>query len=183
MDESGIISATRKWVETVVVGLNFCPFAKRELVKGSVHFTVCEATSEEELLQYLQQELQRLDDEPDLETTLLIHPYALGEFMRYNEFLEEANGLLAILDREGVYQIASFHPHYQFAGTGRDDAENYTNRSPYPMLHLLREASLEVAIDHYPNVDDIPERNIELTQKLGVRKMRALLASCLENSS
>ncbi|PFG09640.1 DUF1415 domain-containing protein [Marinobacter sp. LV10MA510-1] len=183
MNQSDIISATRHWVDTVVVGLNFCPFAKRELVKDSVRFTVCEATNEVELLQCLQQELQRMDDEPDLETTLLIHPHALDDFMRYNEFLEQANGLLAVLEREGVYQVASFHPHYQFAGTGLDDAENYTNRSPYPMLHLLREASLEVAIDHYPNVDDIPERNIELTQKLGVQKMRALLASCLENPS
>jgi hypothetical protein len=183
VNESEVISATRNWVDKVVVGLNFCPFAKRELVKGSVRFTASEATNEEELLQYLQQELQRLDDEPDLETTLLIHPYALGDFMRYNEFLEEANGLLAVLEREGVYQVASFHPHYQFAGTGPDDAENYTNRSPYPMLHLLREASLAVAIDHYPNVDDIPDRNIELTQKLGVQKMRALLASCLEDPS
>ena len=183
MNQSDIISATRNWVDTVVVGLNFCPFAKRELAKGSVRFTVCEATNEEFLLQYLQQELQRLDNEPDLETTLLIHPYALGDFMRYNEFLEQANGLLAVLEREGVYQVASFHPHYQFAGTGPDDAENYTNRSPYPMLHLLREASLEVAIDHYPNVDDIPDRNIELTQKLGVQNMRALLARCLENPS
>jgi len=183
VNQSDIISATRNWVDTVVVGLNFCPFAKRELAKGSVRFTVCEATNEEFLLQYLQQELQRLDNEPDLETTLLIHPYALGDFMRYNEFLEQANGLLAVLEREGVYQVASFHPHYQFAGTGPDDAENYTNRSPYPMLHLLREASLEVAIDHYPNVDDIPDRNIELTQKLGVQNMRALLARCLENPS
>ena len=183
MNESDIISATRNWVETVVVGLNFCPFAKRELAKGSVRFTVCEATNEAQLLQHLQHELQRLDDEPELETTLLIHPRALGDFLQYNDFLEEANGLLAVLDMEGVYQIASFHPHYQFAGTGQDDADNYTNRSPYPMLHLLREASLEVAINHYPNVDDIPERNIELTQKLGVQKMRALLASCLENSS
>ena len=183
MDQSDIISATLSWVDTVVIGLNFCPFAKRELVKGSVRFTVCEATNEEELLQHLQQELRRLDNEPDLATTLLIHPYALGDFTRYNEFLEQANDLLVVLAREGVYQVASFHPRYQFAGTGPDDAENYTNRSPYPMLHLLREASLEVAIDHYPNVDDIPDRNIELTQKLGVRKMHALLASCLENPS
>lgn len=183
MNELDIVGATRNWVETVVVGLNFCPFAKRELVNGSVRFTVCEATDEEQLLQYLQHELQRLDNEPDLATTLLIHPYVLGDFMVYNDFLAEANGLLSVLDMEGVYQVASFHPHYQFAGTVPDDAENYTNRSPYPMLHLLREASLEVAIDRYPNVDDIPGRNIELTQKLGAHKMRALLASCLESSS
>lgn len=183
MNEAEIIGVTRNWVNTVVVGLNFCPFAKRELARGRVRFAVCSATDEDGLLQHLQQEFQRLNDEPELETTLLVHPYVLGDFLRYNEFLEEANGLLMFLELEGVYQIASFHPHYQFAGTGPDDAENYTNRSPYPMLHLLREASLEVAIDHYPNVDDIPDRNIELTQKLGVQKMRALLASCLENSS
>jgi len=93
VNQSDIISATLSWVDTVVIGLNFCPFAKRELVKGSVRFTVCEATNEEELLQHLQQELRRLDNEPDLATTLLIHPYALGDFMRYNEFLEQANDL------------------------------------------------------------------------------------------
>lgn len=183
MNESGIINATRTWVDTVVVGLNLCPFAKRELARGTVRFMVCEATTEDELLQCLQQELKRLDDEPELETTILIHPYVLGDFVLYNDFLEEANGLLALLEMEGIYQIASFHPDYQFAGTGSDDAENYSNRSPFPMLHLLREASLDVAIDSYPNVDDIPDQNIERMQKLGVQKMRSLLANCLSDSS
>lgn len=183
MNESDIISVTRTWVDTVVVGLNLCPFARRELTMGKVRFTVCGATTEDELLANLQEELVRLDSEPELETTLLIHPYTLSDFLQYNEFLEEANGLLTLLDMEGVYQIASFHPDYQFAGTDLADAENFSNRSPFPMLHLLREASLDVAIDNYPDVDDIPARNIERMQKLGVRKMRALLASCLTDSS
>ncbi len=183
MNESEIISATRTWVDTVVVGLNLCPFARRELAMGKVRFMVSGATTEDELLTSLQQELSRLESEPELETTVLIHPYTLESFLQYNEFLEEANGLLALLDLEGIYQIASFHPNYQFADTEPADAENYSNRSPYPMLHLLREASLEIAIDNYPNVDEIPARNIERMQKLGVQKMRSLLASCLSDSS
>ncbi len=179
MGETEIISATRKWVEDVVVGYNLCPFAKRELVRNRVRFVVSEAKTEDELLQALHSELQRLEDEPEIETTLLIHPGVLQDFGPYNEFLDAADGLLAYLDMEGVYQIASFHPDYQFAETEPDAAENYTNRSPFPMLHLLREASLEAAIDSYPDVDGIPERNIELMNELGSDKMRSILHSCL----
>ncbi|SFE86798.1 hypothetical protein SAMN04487869_12142 [Marinobacter sp. DSM 26671] len=180
MDETGIIAATRKWVEDVVVGYNLCPFAKRELVRNRVRFVVSEAETEDELLQALHSELQRLEDEPEIETTLLIHPAVLQDFGPYNEFLDAADGLLAYLEMEGVYQIASFHPDYQFAGTEPDAAENYTNRSPFPMLHLLREASLEAAIDSYPDVDAIPEQNIGLMEKLGAEKMQRILKSCLE---
>jgi len=180
MGETEIINATRKWVEDVVVGYNLCPFAKRELVRNRVRFVVSEAETEDELLQALHSELQRLEDEPEIETTLLIHPDVLEDFEPYNEFLDAADGLLAYLDMEGVYQIASFHPDYQFAETEPDAAENYTNRSPFPMLHLLREASLEAAIDSYPDVDGIPEKNIELMDKLGAEKMRSILKSCLD---
>ncbi|WP_349342726.1 DUF1415 domain-containing protein [Marinobacter sp. MMG032] len=183
MDETGIITATRKWVEDVVVGYNLCPFAKRELVRNRVRFIVSEATTEDELLQALHSELQRLEDEPEIETTLLIHPGVLQGFGPYNEFLDAADGLLAYLDMEGVYQIASFHPEYQFEGTEPDAAENYTNRSPFPMLHLLREASLEAAIDSYPDVDGIPQRNIELMEQLGAEKMRGILKACLDRSA
>lgn len=182
MGENKVINATRKWVEDVVVGYNLCPFAKRELVRNRVRFVVSEAVTEDELLQALHAELQRLDDEPEIETTLLIHPGVLRDFGLYNEFLDAADGLLAYLDMEGVYQIASFHPDYQFAETEPDAAENYTNRSPFPMLHLLREASLEAAIDSYPDVDEIPQRNIELMEKLGEDKMRNTLAACLSNA-
>lgn len=180
MGETEVISATRKWVEDVVVGYNLCPFAKRELVRNRVRFVVSEAETEDELLQALHSELQRLEDEPEIETTLLIHPGVLQDFGPYNEFLDAADGLLAYLDMEGVYQIASFHPDYQFAGTEPDAAENYTNRSPFPMLHLLREASLEAAIDSYPDVDAIPGQNIRLMEKLGAEKMQRILKSCLE---
>ncbi|MBU2874982.1 DUF1415 domain-containing protein [Marinobacter salexigens] len=180
MNEGTVIPATRKWVEDVVIGYNLCPFAKRELVKDRVRFVVTEANNEDELLQALQTELLRLDDEPEIETTLLIHPQALQDFPDYNEFLGAADGLLTYLDMEGIYQVASFHPDYQFADTAPDAAENYTNRSPFPMLHLLREASLEAAIDNHPDVDGIPPRNIELMNKLGAEKMRDILAGCLK---
>ena len=183
MGETEVISATRKWVEDVVVGYNLCPFAKRELVRNRLRFVVSEAETEDELLQALHSELQRLEDEPEIETSLLIHPGVLQDFGPYNEFLDAADGLLAYLDMEGVYQIASFHPDYQFAGTEPDAAENYTNRSPFPMLHLLREASLEAAIDSYPDVDGIPQRNIELMNELGSEKMRSILRSCLDEST
>ncbi|MCM0612842.1 DUF1415 domain-containing protein [Marinobacter sediminum] len=179
MAETEIINATRKWVEDVVVGYNLCPFAKKELVRNRVRFVVSEAETEDELLQALHSELQRLQYEPDIETTLLIHPDVLKDFAPYNEFLDAADGLLAYLDMDGIYQIASFHPDYQFEGTEPGSAENYTNRSPYPMLHLLREASLEAAIESYPDVDSIPQRNIELMDELGAQKMRNILLSCI----
>lgn len=180
MSDGSVVQATRKWVEDVVVGYNLCPFAKRELVRDRVRFVVSEADNEDSLLQALQTELLRLDDEPETETTLLIHPHVLQSFADYNEFLGAADGLLSYLDLDGVYQIASFHPDYQFADTGPDAAENYTNRSPFPMLHLLREASLEAAIDSHPDVDGIPPRNIELMNKFGAEKMSIVLTECLK---
>src|SRR5690554_653489 len=178
MGETNVVNVTRKWVEDVVVGYNLCPFAGRELSKGSVRFAVTEAKTEEELLQALHAELQLLEDEPDVETTLLIHPAVLQDFALYNGFLDVAGSLLAYLNIEGIYQIASFHPSYQFEGTQPDAAENYTNRSPYPMLHLLREASVEAAIEGHPNIHEIPQRNIELMEKLGKEKMQSVLAGC-----
>jgi hypothetical protein len=175
-----IVGSVRQWVETVVVGLNLCPFAKRELVKNRVRFVVAEVTTEEQLLVALQAELELLNTEPSVETTLLIHPDVLQDFCDYNQFLNYADGLLAQMKLEGVYQIASFHPDYQFAGTNPEDVENYTNRSPFPMLHLIREESLERAIAGYPDVDNIPERNKKLMESLGEIKMKELLTACLE---
>ena len=183
MSEAQIVNATRKWVEDVVVGYNLCPFAKRELVRDRVRFVVTDATNEDDLLKALHAELQRLEDEPAIETTLLIHPAVLQDFDAYNEFLDTADGLVAYLELEGIYQVASFHPDYQFAETEPGAAENYTNRSPFPMLHLLREASLEAAIDSYPDVDGIPDRNIALMNELGAEKMRSVLVNCLNVST
>jgi uncharacterized protein len=181
LDHEKIINPVRYWVINVVVGLNLCPFAKRELVKNQVRFSVTDAVTEEHLLETLKAELELLDHDEAIETTLLIHPNVLQEFYDYNQFLDLADSLLEQMDLVGVYQIASFHPDYQFGGTEPDDVENYSNRSPYPMLHLLREASLEQAIADYPDPEQIPERNIALLKSLGRDKMRALLQACFDS--
>ena len=179
-NDEEIILAVRQWVQTFVVGMNLCPFAKRELVKNRVRFVTTAATTAEQLLQVLQTELELLNADPSVETTLLIHPAVLQDFYDFNDFLDCADSLLVDMELEGIYQVASFHPDYQFGGTRSGDAENYTNRAPYPVLHLLREESLERVIADYPDVDDIPERNIELMNSLGQDKLQALLKSCLK---
>ncbi|MDI9244778.1 DUF1415 domain-containing protein [Marinobacter sp. CHS3-4] len=176
MNTSGVEKATRQWLEEVVIGLNLCPFARKELMKGRIRFEVSPADSEDALLMALQGELRFLHENPAVETTLLIHPGVLADFDLYNEFLDAADGLLDYLELTGIYQIASFHPDYRFAGTQPEDAENYTNRSPYPMLHLLRESSVEKALESYPDPDAIPERNIALMKELGADEMRQRLS-------
>lgn len=176
-----IIASVRQWVECFVVGMNLCPFAKRELVKNRVRFSVTEAIDEEALLAALELELAWLNNNPSTETTLLIHPKALQDFHHYNLFLGYTKKLLVRMKLVGVYQIASFHPDYQFGGTAPDDAENYTNRSPYPMLHLIRERSLERVIADYPEVDQIPDRNIALMDMMGYEKLQVLMQACLND--
>ena len=178
LNESEIIGAVQHWVSSLVVDMNLCPFAGREVMRNRVRFTVTEAATEERLLMALQAELELLDNDASVETTLLIHPLVLGDFPDYNQFLNYADSLLEQMQREGIYQIASFHPDYQFEGTGPDDAENYTNRSPYPLLHLLREESLARAISSYPDVGAIPVRNIQLMNSMGQGKLKALLQAC-----
>jgi hypothetical protein len=180
LDHHHIVSSVRHWVETLVVDLNLCPFAKRELVKDRIRFSVTEASTEEALLQMLEEEFQRLESDANIETTLLIHPCVLQDFFDYNNFLALAEGLVQQLGLEGVYQIAGFHPEYQFAGTEPEDVENFTNRTPYPLMHLIREESLERAIASYPDPDNIPTRNIQLMQDLGEDKMKAMLQACFE---
>ena len=178
MTHSRAIASARQWLETIVVGLKLCPFANRELEKGRVRFAVTDAETETELLMALRSELSVLTDDASVETTLLIHPKTLRDFYDFNDFLQVADTLLIDLALEGVVQIASFHPEYQFEGTAPDDVQNYTNRSPNPMLHLIREDSLARAIAAYPDVAHIPERNVALMQSMGTRKVRALLAKC-----
>jgi len=178
IDNDAITAAVRRWVETVVVDLNLCPFAGRELRQERIRFVVSPATTEAQLLASLQTELERLETHPDTETTLLIHPRVLQDFEDYNQFLETADDLLGAMDVDGIYQIASFHPHYQFSETAAEDVENYTNRSPYPLLHLLREQSLERSIASYPDTEQIPLRNIALMKRLGVDKLKQLLQAC-----
>jgi hypothetical protein len=179
--DSDIIGSVRRWVESFVVDMNLCPFAKRELIKNRVRFALTAAKTEEDLLIALQAELELLSSDASIETTLLIHANLLQDFYDYNQFLNYADKLLRQLDLEGVYQIASFHPHYQFDGTGPDDAENYTNRSPYPLLHIIREQSLERAIAASSDLDQVPSRNIELMNHLGKDKLQALMQACLNS--
>ncbi|MGC4062304.1 MAG: DUF1415 domain-containing protein [Aquabacterium sp.] len=164
-----IIDDTRTWLTRAVIGLNLCPFAKAVHVKNQIRYKVSDATTPEALLQDLIDELALLRDaDPgQIDTTLLVHPATLTDFLDYNDFLDVADAAIADMDLEGVVQIASFHPHYQFGGTGPDDIENCTNRSPYPTLHLLRESSLEQAVAAFPDAADIYEANIETLDKLG----------------
>ena len=168
------IAAVRNWLESVVVELNLCPFAKRELINDRVRFVETDATSQVQLLQALETEFEHLVANASTETTLLIHPNVLADFADYNEFLELADGLLVQMEFDGVFQIASFHPDYQFAETHPDDAENYTNRSPYPILHILREESLSRAIENTADIDQIPLRNIQKMNELGAEKLKLL---------
>ena len=170
-----IIAETRHWLETIVVGLNLCPFARGELVSKRMQFTVSDAPSQEQLLMDLQLSLLALADNAAIETTLLIHPNVLQDFDEYNQFLDIADALLCDMDMEGVYQIASFHPDYQFADTEVEDARNYSNKSPYPMLHLLSEESLEKAIATTPDSALIPEHNKALLNNMGVKKLKEIL--------
>lgn len=164
-----VIAATQDWLVKAVIGLNLCPFARAVYAGGRLRCAVSRAATPEALLEDLAQELQRLAaaDEAALETTLLIHPQVLGDFLDYNDFLEVADALVADLGYEGVLQVASFHPQYQFADTAPDDIGNFTNRSPYPTLHLLRESSVERAVDAHPDTERIYRDNIETLRRLG----------------
>lgn len=169
-EAQGVIEATRRWLEKAVIGLNLCPFAKSVYIKNQVRFAVSDVRTAEALLADLVAELQLLQQAaPDtLDTTLLVHPWALVDFLDYNDFLGVAEATLAALELEGVIQIASFHPQYQFADTTADDISNYTNRSPYPILHLLRESSIDRAVAAFPNAHEIFDKNIEAMRRLGL---------------
>jgi len=167
MDEQ-IIADVEQWLDEVVIGLDLCPFAARPRREKRVRIAVSHATDDEALLNDLQAELERLSDTPvaELETTLLAIPNMLEDFADYNDFLDAVDLWVEQFGWEGDLQVASFHPQYQFADTEADDPGNLTNRSPWPLLHIIREESLEKAIEHYPDVDRIPERNIARMQAL-----------------
>jgi hypothetical protein len=168
-DDDQIIAATRNWLEKAVIGLNLCPFAKSVHVKKQVRYVVSSATTPEALLETLMDELQLLSDTSpeEVDTTLLIHPFVLQDFADYNEFLDVADAAVEDMQLGGELQVASFHPQYQFADTDINDIGNYTNRAPYPTLHLLREDSIERAVEAFPDASEIFEKNIETMEKLG----------------
>jgi len=167
-----------------VIGLNLCPFAKAVQVKNLIRHVCCEARDTAALRETLRAELQRLDAAPieQVETTLLVHPRVLGDFLDYNDFLDQADALLRELDLEGTLQLASFHPQYQFAGSEADDIDNATNQSPYPTLHLLREASIERAVAAFPEAESIYESNLRTMRRLGRDGWRDLQARCLRDA-
>ena len=163
-----VVAATRAWLEKDVIGLNLCPFAQAVHAAGRIRYVVSDAESVKALRGDLLEELLFLKaaDPEQVDTTLLIHPRVLNDFYEFNDFLDIADDVLKDLGLRGDIQIASFHPHYQFAETDPDDVSNRTNRSPYPTLHLLREASVEKALENYPDPDEIPQRNIETMRRL-----------------
>ena len=171
-----IVAATQRWLERAVIGLNLRPFAKAVHVKKQIRYAVTAAQTADELLAELAHELQLLaETAPEvLDTTLLIHPQVMGNFLDFHFFLAEANAAIRKLGFEGVFQIASLHPQYEFAGSDADDIDNFSNRSPYPTLHLLREASIDRAVAAFPDAADIFERNIETLQGLGHEGWRQL---------
>ena len=179
MDSHTIIEETKNWVREVVIGLNLCPFAKREFDQGKIRFSVYDDTNIEGLLTLLQIELELLQSNAEVETSLLIHPKVLKDFHSYVDFLEQVERFLLESHLDIEFQVASFHPEYQFADTELDDVENYTNRSPYPMLHLLREHSLDRAIDVHPDTSKIPGRNQKLLRDMGKDAIKELLQKCL----
>jgi hypothetical protein len=170
------IAATREWLERAVIGLNLCPFAKAPYVRGQVRYVVSDASEPEALLADLLHELRLLADaDPDaVETTLLIHPHVLGDFLDYNDFLDVADAAVSELDLDGELQVASFHPDYRFADTAPDDIANFSNRAPFPTLHLLREASVDRAVAAFPEAGRIYERNIDTLHRLGHAGWREL---------
>ncbi|MDO9224423.1 MAG: DUF1415 domain-containing protein [Pseudomonadota bacterium] len=176
MNKEEVLAATRAWLEKAVIGLNLCPFAKSVYVKNQVRFVVSEATHLDGFLEELDRELDLLAaaNPEEIDTTLLIHPTLLPDFEDFNDFTIIAESAVEEHELEGVLQVASFHPRFQFADTEPDDIGNYTNRSPYPTLHLIREASLSRAVAAYPDAEAIYGRNIETLKKLGIAGWRAL---------
>lgn len=175
-----VAAETLAWVRRAVVGLNLCPFAKAPLVKGQIRCVVADVRDTPALLEVLRDELETLAEAPPekIETTLIVHPQVLVDFAEFNDFLDQADELLDAMDLTGIVQVASFHPQYQFAGTEGDDMGNATNRSPYPTLHLLREESVERAVDAFPEADTIYEANIRTLEALGPEGWAELQARC-----
>jgi len=174
--ESLVVSDTQQWLDKAVIGLNLCPFAKAVVAKQQVRMVVCMDSEPEQVLHMLQQEMQLLvdTDAAVLDTTLLIAPKLLPDFLAFNEFLFDCESVLQSMELEGVLQIAHFHPRYQFAGTQSDDISNFTNRAPYPTLHLLREESIDKAVAAFPDASLIYERNVQVLEELGREGWEAL---------
>lgn len=186
MDTSLVIDASQRWVETLVVRHGLCPFAARVLNNNGLRFVVSKAETNEELVNDLIKELLHLNhhSRDELETSLLIHPHVLTDFQTYNDFLDVVDSIIEEAGLHGVVQVASFHPDYRFADSNEDDAANYSNRSPFPMLHLLREASIDEAVRDWTargrSMEDIPLSNVETLRRMGKILLEKQLLACKE---
>lgn len=183
--ETKVIAVTTAWIENVVIGLNLCPFAKAIHVKQQLRYSVSFANNGEALLEEFKRELKKLvAARPDqIESTLLIHPNVLDDFQDYLHFLLLCDATLEELELDGIVQVASFHPNYQFAGTAPDDVTNYSNRSPFPTLHLLRESSVTRAVESLPDAAAIYESNIATLKRIGESRMKAITAALLDRAA
>ncbi|SIN66037.1 DUF1415 domain-containing protein [Chitinophaga niabensis] len=174
-----IIAQTKDWIKKVVVGCNFCPFAAKELKQDTIHYEVVTTTGIRAARLAFLAECVRLDNDESIATTMVIFPEAFPVFLDYLNLVDAVEKMLQQEGYEGIYQVASFHPLYQFAGTEPEDAANYTNRSVYPMLHILREAQIEMALLNFPDPESIPERNVKFAHEKGRVYMKMLRDSCL----
>ncbi|MEI7802149.1 MAG: DUF1415 domain-containing protein [Bacteroidota bacterium] len=180
MTDKKITEHTINWIKNIVIDLNFCPFAAKALLKKSIRYIVLQETTSENCLEELADELKFLDEHNEFETTFIILPDNFKTFNSYLTLVEKAEAIISENNYDGVYQLASFHPKYCFAGSTNTDAANYTNRSPYPMLHILREESVTQALKHFPHPEKIPERNIDFTREKGLKYMQMLRTACME---
>ncbi len=178
MKQADIIQQTRCWLESVIIALNFCPFARREFINQRIRYSVADTPDLASVLQQLADEIAYLEHHSNTETTLFILPTGLEQFDDFLDLIDLGDQLIDDLGYRSIYQIAHFHPDYCFDGVEPDDASNFTNRSPWPTLHLLRESSLQKAIEAYGDTSVIPDENIKLARKLGFAKMQALLNQC-----
>lgn len=177
--EEKVITQTRQWLEKIVIGCNFCPFAAKPFFQDKIRYRVVQSAQKKDILEALVRECSWLEENAETETSLLILPESYEKFNAYLDLLDLAEQLLEKEGYEGIFQLASFHPDYRFAGTKADDAANYTNRSPYPILHLLKEESIEKALEKFPDPDKIPDKNIAFAREKGLEYMKNLLKSCL----
>jgi hypothetical protein len=174
-----IIEQTKKWITDVVIACNLCPFAAKVMKAQTVHYQLENSSELKLCLDSFSLEIERLDNDVTIETSFLIFPHSFQQFDEYLELVSLAEKLLKRKGYEGIYQVASFHPLYRFADSSEDDAANYTNRSVYPMLHLLREESIDLALKNYVSPENIPERNIKFTREKGLAYMKMLRDACL----
>jgi len=174
-----VIAQTKKWITDVVIGCNFCPFAAREIKRNSINYIVDESEDIAICLHTFITECRRMDNDPAAETSFIVYTNAFENFDDYLDLVSLAEALLEREGYEGIYQVASFHPQYCFEDTRENDAANYTNRSIYPMLHILREESIEAALEHYADPESIPKRNVQFARQKGVVYMKMLRDACL----